>query len=236
MQKDTWTIIGVMVTLVGLLATFMVTGLASIKSRLTAMDGRLHEMNTRLSRIEGYLGLPAEVEPIHFETMDDVEWSEGDRPPGQHPPGKVGPDFLRVALCWENRLYIAICPYTVGVLPIRNWRHSMAAEADFTSLDEPVYSVASEPWKAMSRMLDTPVESALDLARLNREGVSAESVDILLDRGFTRRELDWIAPSRTLSHRRHKGERLKAHETGRVSIRSSRRHPYDTRLFSRSNR
>ena len=72
MQKDTWTIIGVMVTLVGLLATFMVTGLASIESRLTAMDGRLHEMNTRLSRIEGYLGLPADVEPIHFETMDEV--------------------------------------------------------------------------------------------------------------------------------------------------------------------
>jgi len=92
----------------------------------------------------------------------------------------------------------------------------MAAEAEFTSLDEPVHSMAAEPWKAMSRMLDTPVESALDLARLNREGVSPESVDILLDRGFTRRELDWIAPSRTLSHRRHKGERLKAHETGRL--------------------
>lgn len=92
----------------------------------------------------------------------------------------------------------------------------MAADAEFASLDEPVHRVAAEPWKAMSRMLDTPVESALDLARLNREGVSPESVDILLDRGFTRRELDWIAPSRTLSHRRHKGERLKAHETGRL--------------------
>lgn len=92
----------------------------------------------------------------------------------------------------------------------------MAAEAEFASLDEPVLGVAAEPWKAMSRLLDTPVESALDLARLNREGVSPESVDILLDRGFTRRELDWIAPSRTLSHRRLKGERLKAHETGRL--------------------
>ena len=39
---------------------------------------------------------------------------------------------------------------------------------------------------------------------------------MLLDCGFTRRELDWIARSRTLSHRRHKGERLKAHETGRL--------------------
>ena len=72
MQKDTWTIIGVMVTLVGLLATFMVAGLASIESRLTAMDGRLHEMNTRLGRIEGHLRLPAEVEPIRFETMGET--------------------------------------------------------------------------------------------------------------------------------------------------------------------
>ena len=113
MQKDTWAIIGVMVALVGLLATFMVTSLASIESRLTAMDanfserlavmdshyserlaamdanfsarltvmethfserlaamdGRLHEINTRLSRIEGHLGLPADVEPIRFQTI-----------------------------------------------------------------------------------------------------------------------------------------------------------------------
>ena len=76
MQKDTWIIIGVMVALVGLLATFMVTSLTSIESRLTAMDnrlaamdGRLHEMNTRLSRIEGHLALPRDIEPIQFETI-----------------------------------------------------------------------------------------------------------------------------------------------------------------------
>ena len=87
MRKDTWIIIGVMVALVGLLATFMVTGLASIESRLTAMDNqfsgrlaateirlaaiddRLHEMNTRISRIEGHLRLPADVEPIQFEAI-----------------------------------------------------------------------------------------------------------------------------------------------------------------------
>ena len=83
MQKDTWIIIGVMVTLFGLLATFMVTSLTSIESRLTAMDNnfsarlatvdsRLHEMNTRLSRIEGHLRLPTDIEPIRFETMEEV--------------------------------------------------------------------------------------------------------------------------------------------------------------------
>ena len=93
MQKDTWIIIGFMVTLVGLLATFMVISLTSIESRLTAMDnrlaamdnrlaaidgrlaamdGRLHEMSTRLGRIEGHLRLPTDIEPIRFETMDEV--------------------------------------------------------------------------------------------------------------------------------------------------------------------
>ena len=79
MQKDTWIIIGFMVTLVGLLATFMVISLTSIESRLTAMDnrlaamdGRLHEMNTRLGRIEGHLRLPTDIEPIRYETMDEV--------------------------------------------------------------------------------------------------------------------------------------------------------------------
>ena len=83
MQKDTWIIIGVMVALVGLLATFMVFSLNSIESRLTAMDnrlaamdnrlaamdGRLHEMNTRLSRIEGHLALPGDIEPIQFDMI-----------------------------------------------------------------------------------------------------------------------------------------------------------------------
>ena len=98
MQKDTRIIIGVMVTLVGLLATFMVTSLTSIESRLTAMDnrlaamdGRLHDMNTRLSRIEGHLRLPAEVEPIQFETMDEVIIFEKD--------GRLAVRGCRSAVC-----------------------------------------------------------------------------------------------------------------------------------------
>ena len=117
MQKDTWIIIGVMVTLFGLLATFMVTSLTSIESRLTAMDNRLatmdsrlaamndrlHEMNTRLGRIEGHLGLPAEIEPIQFETMDEVIiFKEDDqlvlerRPTGGGKPDPVGRGLIRL--------------------------------------------------------------------------------------------------------------------------------------------
>ena len=41
-----------------------------------------------------------------------------------------------------------------------------------------------------------------------------QRLDVLVDRGFTKKELEWIAPLRTLSHRRQKGQRLKAGETG----------------------
>ena len=53
------------------------------------------------------------------------------------------------------------------------------------------------------------------LVALNREGVVPELVDVLIDRGFTRRELDWIVPARTLAYRRRKKERLKPGETDR---------------------
>ena len=39
------------------------------------------------------------------------------------------------------------------------------------------------------------------LVALNREGIVSELVEVLIDRGFTRRELDWIVPARTLAYR-----------------------------------
>ena len=37
--------------------------ISAIDGRLVAIENRMHEMNTRLSRIEGHLGLPADPEP-----------------------------------------------------------------------------------------------------------------------------------------------------------------------------
>ena len=90
----------------------------------------------------------------------------------------------------------------------------MSTDVELSVAGETHQSVASEPWERVSRMLDMPVQNALDLARINREGVEPERLDVLVDRGFTKKELDWIAPLRTLSHRRQKGQRLKAGETG----------------------
>ena len=90
----------------------------------------------------------------------------------------------------------------------------MAANVGTAHAVAPHAGAAAEPWTRMSRMLNIRLENALDVARLNREGVAPELFDVLLDRGFARRELDWIVPMRTLSHRRRNGERLKANETG----------------------
>ena len=64
-------------------------------------------------------------------------------------------------------------------------------------------------------MLKVPIHHPFSLVALNREGVVPELVDVLIDRGFTRRELDWIVPARTLAYRRRKKERLKPGETAR---------------------
>ncbi len=37
--------------------------ITAIDGRLVAIESRMHEMNTRLSRIEGRLGLPDDLEP-----------------------------------------------------------------------------------------------------------------------------------------------------------------------------
>ena len=48
-------------------------------------------------------------------------------------------------------------------------------------------------------MLKVPIHHPFSPATLNREGVVPELVDVLIDRGFTRRELDWSVPARTLA-------------------------------------
>ena len=66
----------------------------------------------------------------------------------------------------------------------------------------------------VSRLLNTPIETTLDLAVIARKGVPSKLMAVLVDSGFTRREVDWIVPRRTLSHRRQNGRPLTANETG----------------------
>ncbi len=89
----------------------------------------------------------------------------------------------------------------------------MGANDDFTPRAS-VEAVSARALAELSRLLKTPIETALDLAAVTREGVAPELVAVLVDGGFARREIEWIVPPRTLSHRRRNGRPLTANETG----------------------
>lgn len=76
-----------------------------------------------------------------------------------------------------------------------------------------VEAVSARALAELSRLLETPIETALDLAAVTREGVAPELVAVLVDKGFARREIEWIVPPRTLSRRRRDGRPLTANET-----------------------
>lgn len=67
----------------------------------------------------------------------------------------------------------------------------------------------------VGEVLKTPIKTSVDIVRVTRAGISPEAVEALLRRGFTRAEISWIVPARTLTHRRQKKERLTPEESGR---------------------
>ena len=89
----------------------------------------------------------------------------------------------------------------------------MDAGNEFTPQDS-IEGISARALAHVGRLLDRPIETALDLAEVARKGVSPELMAVLIDSGFTRREVDWIVPPRTLSHRRQNGRPLTANETG----------------------
>ena len=91
----------------------------------------------------------------------------------------------------------------------------MGTPGQFHGPSRDMGNVSATVLAAVGDMLDVPIHHPFSLVALNREGVVPELVDVLIDRGFTRRELDWIVPARTLAYRRRKRERLKPGETDR---------------------
>lgn len=91
----------------------------------------------------------------------------------------------------------------------------MGVSGQYQGSGRDVGNVSAAALAGVGDMLNVPMDHPLSLATLNREGVAPELVDALIDRGFARRELDWIVPARTLAYRRRKKERLKPGETDR---------------------
>ena len=67
----------------------------------------------------------------------------------------------------------------------------------------------------VGKMVDVPLKTAVDVVRLTQKGIEPRAVDQLIEQGFSKAEVSWIVPARTLTHRRQKKERLTAEESGR---------------------
>jgi putative toxin-antitoxin system antitoxin component (TIGR02293 family) len=68
----------------------------------------------------------------------------------------------------------------------------------------------------MTKWLATPVNNAVDLATAAKNGIALTCYDELLRHGYSRRDLNWVIQTRTLSHRRQRNECLNVEESSRL--------------------
>jgi putative toxin-antitoxin system antitoxin component (TIGR02293 family) len=69
--------------------------------------------------------------------------------------------------------------------------------------------------------LDKPLGSERELASVVHAGIAPEVVDRLVREGLSARDVAFVTPPRTLSHRKARGERLTLEETDRA-VRAAR--------------
>jgi putative toxin-antitoxin system antitoxin component (TIGR02293 family) len=84
----------------------------------------------------------------------------------------------------------------------------------------PLYEKRASFWKRLSALLrlKAPVYGPIDLAESLGEGLTLAALDALVREGYLKpTEAAVVAPPRTLTHRRHKGERLRPDESERLA-------------------
>lgn len=84
----------------------------------------------------------------------------------------------------------------------------------------PLYERRTSYWKRLSALLalKEPLHEPLDLLRALDQGLALSALDSLVRQGYLKSaELAMVAPPRTLSHRRAKGERLRLDESERLA-------------------
>ena len=89
------------------------------------------------------------------------------------------------------------------------------ASAVFTPQSDQKKSASARALDKVAKMLKVPLKTSVDIVRLTRKGIDPDAVGELVKQGFTKSEIDWIVPARTLTHRRQKRERLTSEESGR---------------------
>jgi len=84
----------------------------------------------------------------------------------------------------------------------------------------PLYERRTRFWKKLSSVLGLgkPAQGSLDLAKAIGEGLEVGALEALVRQGYLRpAEVSVVAPPRTLTHRKAKGERLRPHESERLA-------------------
>jgi putative toxin-antitoxin system antitoxin component (TIGR02293 family) len=83
-----------------------------------------------------------------------------------------------------------------------------------------IYARRESYWQRLSALLALrePLNEPLDLVRALGRGLALSALDSLVAKGYLKpAELSVVAPPRTLSHRRAKGERLRPDESERLA-------------------
>jgi putative toxin-antitoxin system antitoxin component (TIGR02293 family) len=97
---------------------------------------------------------------------------------------------------------------------------AMSSPAALSNTFSPSSSIAVNPGlqalRTVGEWFQLPIISFVDWVSVSRHGLAPESLDLLLEHGYSRNELSWIIAPRTLSHRRSKREKLTPEESGRV--------------------
>jgi len=84
----------------------------------------------------------------------------------------------------------------------------------------PRYERRTDFWRKLSALLELkkPVYRSIDLAHALGEGLALAALDALVREGYLQpSEVSLVAPPRTLTHRRARGERLRPDESERVA-------------------
>ena len=84
----------------------------------------------------------------------------------------------------------------------------------------PRYERRTDFWRKLSSLLELkrPVYRSIDLAHALGEGLALAALDSLVREGYLQpAEVSLVAPPRTLTHRRARGERLRPDESERVA-------------------
>jgi uncharacterized protein (DUF2384 family) len=79
--------------------------------------------------------------------------------------------------------------------------------------------IKSASVRALGKMaitLNVPIASVKDLHRLSRAGLSASAFEAFAKKVFSRKDMEWIIPARTFSHRQKGGGRLTTEESDKL--------------------